>query len=292
MKETADITVLAANYNNGPYLQEFIRSILASEVLPRCILIVDDGSTDASRAILEGYRKDPRFDIVLLEHNEGFARALNHGLDRVSTSYILRADPDDILLPGRIGTQWRFLEAHPELSGVGCNVEYVESGSGRRILGSNFPSGPGAVDRAYRKGQHGMQHPTVMLRSAALGGVRYHQETVPAEDYDLFARLVAAGCRFDNIRGILYRMRIHERSASSNLKFTTIHKTFRLRKEIFGKDTPWLKQFIYFLHMRAYRNGLLAGNRPGRYAWFLVSALLRPASLLERLMKQRKDHPA
>lgn len=285
--QSADITVLAANYNNGPFLRPFIRSILESEVLPRRIIIVDDGSTDESRSILGEYVSDPRFNIVYLPNNLGFANALNKGIELIETAYLLRADPDDLLLPDRIGEQWRFLEAHPGLSGVGCNVEYFSSKTGQRILSSNFPQGPEAIYRAYRRGLHGMQHPGILIRTEALGDLRYRQETVPAEDYDLFARMVAAGHRFDNIPKVLYRMRIHTGSVSSNLKFSTIHKTFQLRQEIFGASTLLLQQFLYYFHMLAYRRGMLSNTRWKRWLWFGLSALLRPRSLTKRIIKTR-----
>lgn len=287
-KEIADITVLAANYNNGPYLRHFIESILASKVLPRSILIVDDGSTDESRDILGEYVADPMFNIVFLPNNEGFGHALNHGIERISTKYILRADPDDLFLPERIGEQWQYLEAHPGLSGIGCNVEYFQGRANRRILNSRFPTGKEAVDDAYRRGLHGIQHPTALLRTEALGSLRYRQENVPAEDYDLFARMVAAGHRFDNLPQVLYRMRIHSGSASSNLNFSTIHKTFQLRKEIFGRSTSLIRQRAYYLHILAYRRGLLCHHRLFRFVWFLLSALLRPSVISKRILRVKK----
>ena len=283
-KKTADISILAANYNNGRYLNDFITSILDSEVLPARIIIVDDGSSDNSQEILHTWESHSRTHFLFLPDNEGFGHALNHGLDLVDTKYIMRADPDDIFLPQRIGKQVNFLESHPELSGVGCNVEYFHSESGKTLIESNFPLAPDAVCLAYERGEHGMQHPSVTLRASAMAGFRYKQENVPAEDYDLFARMVAAGHRFGNLPEVLYRMRIHTASASSNIRFSTIRKTYALREEIFGQKTSILRQRMYFYHIFCYRRGLLDSNPIRKTLWFGISVFFYPGKLLRRIL--------
>ena len=55
MKETASVSIIAANYNNGKYLKDFIGSVNESSVLPKELIIVDDGSLDESINILKGY---------------------------------------------------------------------------------------------------------------------------------------------------------------------------------------------------------------------------------------------
>src|SRR5690606_31416504 len=99
----ADVDIVCANYNNGPFLRDFFDSILASTVRPQSIIFVDDGSTDGSLDICEDYvERIPELQVVVLADNVGFANALNIGLSHARAKYILRIDPDDILNPRRI----------------------------------------------------------------------------------------------------------------------------------------------------------------------------------------------
>ena len=133
------------------------------------------------------------------------------------------------------------------------------------------------------KGEHGMQHPTIMMKAEILKQFRYNQQNVPAEDYDLFSRLIAQGYKFTNLSEVLYTMRIHKSSISSNLAFATIQKTFELRKEIFGIRTSKLKQKTYFYHIRNYRRYLLEQNMVKKAVFLLLSIMFYHQKLCKRL---------
>ena len=279
----ADASILAANYNNGRFLREFIDSIMASRLLPSRIIIVDDGSSDESRAVLDDLKNNPLLHCIYLEKNQGFANALNAGLEAVDTAYVLRADPDDRFLPDRIAAQIQFLETHPELSGAGCNVMYFRDKDNASLWRSAFPEAEEMVGETYRRGEHGMQHPSIAFRTKALQQYQYRQETVPAEDYDLLARMVKDGHRFANLPDILYEMRIHTASVSSSLKKSTIQKTFALRDAIFDKNTSPFHQERYFRHMRHYRKALLSTNTIARSCHLALAIFFYPEKLLKRI---------
>jgi glycosyltransferase involved in cell wall biosynthesis len=283
-KKTVTVSLLAANFNNGPYLREFIQSILSSTLLPEQLIIVDDCSTDDSRQILKEYETLPIACFIYSEKNEGFANALNKGIDAVTAKYVLRADPDDLLQPLRIEKQFGLLENNPHLCGVGCNVAYFQSETGKILNKSNFPESTEDISKLYLLGEHGLQHPTVMMKSEVLKQFSYRQSQVPAEDYDLFARLIEQGYQFRNIKEVLYKMRIHPSSISSNLQFETIQKTYALRKEIFGKKTTKVKEKLYFYHILNYRKYLLEQNLTRKYCFLLLSTICHPLKLLNRII--------
>lgn len=92
----ADVSILTANYNNGKYIEELIRSVLTSTMLPIQFIIVDDGSTDNSVEIIKSYSSQYDFiELIKLEKNQGFANALNAGLKQVRGCFVLRVDADD-----------------------------------------------------------------------------------------------------------------------------------------------------------------------------------------------------
>lgn len=282
-QKMVNLSLVAANFNNGNYLREFIESILASTILPSQIIIIDDGSTDNSRQILNEFETLPNAHFIYSEKNEGFANALNKGIAAANADYIMRADPDDLLCPLRIEKQYAFMQENPDLCGAGCNVEYFYYATGKVLNKSNFPVGIEAVKKSYMAGEHGMQHPTVIIKTEILKKFSYNQEHIPAEDYDLFARLIATGCKFSNLKDVLYKMRIHSSSVSSNLTFKTIQKTYALREEIFGTSTSKLKEKFYYYHILNYRRYLLERNFIKKALFLLFSIICQPSKLLKRL---------
>lgn len=112
------ITVLMAVYNGAPYLRAAIASILQQTYQDFHFLIVDDGSTDDSRAIVRSY-DDKRIQLLSLDRNIGQTAALNVGLGQVSTPWLARMDADDYSAPTRLEEQLRALDADTSLSCVG-----------------------------------------------------------------------------------------------------------------------------------------------------------------------------
>lgn len=287
-KEQLSISVLAANYNNGKYLDDFIRSFVDSSVHPHELIIVDDGSLDESRSILEKYASLSFAHFIFLPTNVGFANALNAGLAAATGDFIMRADPDDILHPERMKLQYDYLLQHPHIDGIGCNVHYFKNEITNKRAVSNFPLGGRNIMNAYQRGEHGIQHPTLMMRAEVYKSYRYRQEYVPAEDYDIIARMVHDAHLFENLSIPLYYMRIHSKSASSGLQFKTINKTFELREEIFGHKTSWLSRYFYYLHMRNYRNFLLLSRAPALIS-LMLAVFFRPSKLWKRIYSPTSD---
>lgn len=93
------ISIVINNYNYERYLPEAIDSALA-QTYPECeVIIVDDGSTDGSRSIIEGYGELVR---AIFKENGGQATAFNVGIEAAKGDYILLLDADDVLLPNAV----------------------------------------------------------------------------------------------------------------------------------------------------------------------------------------------
>ena len=111
------ISVVLPVYNCADYVAEAVQSILDQTFSNFEFLIIDDGSTDATSNVLQGFR-DPRIRSITQE-NHGLAFTLNRGLELSRGRYVARQDADDISLPDRLGKQVAFLEAHPACALVG-----------------------------------------------------------------------------------------------------------------------------------------------------------------------------
>jgi len=169
---------------------------------------------------------------------------------------------------------------------VGCNVIYFNDISGKTINISNFPLCHAEIAHTFRRGEHGLQHPTAFVRSNVFNSYRY-QQIFPGEDYELFARMVKDGCRFANIKDPLYLMRVHPGSSTSNIKPEAIRQTFEFRDQIFGIKTSAFKSYIYYLHIHHYRGYQLAGKGIVKYIHLFISAIMYPAKVFRRLYTRR-----
>lgn len=285
-KPIVDVSIVAANYNNGPYLESFFYSLSRSDTYPREAIIVDDGSTDNSRQILEAAcLKLPFVKIIYLKANQGFANALNHAIMIASSNILVRIDPDDIFMKDRIRTQYEYMNLHPDVDAVGSNAVIFDSTSKRPITMTNFPIGRTNIAQRFHAGEHGVLHPTVMVRREAFSEISYIQENVPAEDYDIFARMSQSGRIFENIERPLILYRAHARSASTNLKFSLIKKTYNLRDSIYKTKTNKLQVIRYFIFIYSYRRYLFNTDKLNRTLFGATAALMAPGRTIRRLLR-------
>lgn len=281
-KKVYDVSIVCANYNNGKYLVEFLSSVINSSVLPKELIIIDDGSTDNSIEILSGYKLE-YLKIISLKENVGFANALNAGIIETASKYILRVDPDDILEKNRIQKQYEFLEKNEHIDITGSNVIYFNEKVENVVGSSNFPQKHLEIYKRYTKGEHGLLHGTTMGKSFLFKKHLYRQNNVPAEDYDIFSRMIKDGTKAQSFSDKLTFVRIHENSVSNTLPFSTVKKTYALRDEIFSTKTGALKVGLNYLSLKYYRKYYFEKHDLKRI-WFLgVSSILRPDKVIKKL---------
>jgi hypothetical protein len=181
------VSVLMPVFNGEALLRGAIDGILAQSLKDLELVVVDDGSTDGTAAILAEYR-DPRVVRLRHERNRGLIAALTTGLAATRGDYVARQDADDVSLPDRFALQSDFLDAHADVSVVSSS--------------SFFELEPGAPPSTRRVETDPLRiawillfscpvaHSSVMFRRdvvAKLGG--YRDGDVFAEDFGLWARI-------------------------------------------------------------------------------------------------------
>jgi glycosyltransferase involved in cell wall biosynthesis len=209
------ISVIMPVYNGEKYLNEAVESILGQSFADFELIVIDDGSTDGSAAILESFcQNDVRVIIRQHSQNQGITVALNTGLALARGKYIARMDADDISLSERFEKQVAFLEKHPEIDVIGSAVQMInERGQKIGVLPSPLD------DLAIRwKGLFSASflHPTVMLRHSVLieHNIRYRVSRNQPEDFDFFTQLLEHA-RGANLPEPLLLYRVHSNSLTS-----------------------------------------------------------------------------
>ncbi|WP_314272528.1 glycosyltransferase family A protein [Hoylesella shahii] len=131
------LTILTPTYNRATLLARLYESIKSQHYKDFEWLIVDDGSTDATKTVVENFVNEKAIRIrYLYKRNGGKHTALNLGVKNASGDFILIADSDDLLLPNSVSMLFeksKLLEYHSDLAGivgVNCTVDGSRIGSG------------------------------------------------------------------------------------------------------------------------------------------------------------------
>ena len=201
------VSVLMPVHNAERYLAAAVESVRSQSFSDWELVLVDDGSTDASGTIIGRFAaEDPRLRVIR-QPKAGIVAALNAGLEACGADLVARMDADDLCHPNRLAEQIAFLQAHPDVVALGTAFRLIDA-DGRHGPVLHQPTSHEAIAEALRHGSC-LAHPTVMMRKAAVieaGG--YREPLRHAEDYDLWTRLVDRH-RLANLSACLLDYRVH-----------------------------------------------------------------------------------
>lgn len=204
------VSILMPVYNTALYLREAMDSMLSQTFTDFELIVLNDCSPDNAEEILDTY-DDPRIVRYKGEKNVGLSNVLNIGIEMARGKYIARMDSDDISLPNRLQVQLDYLESHPEIDLVSVGMELF-----------------GASDGVWKRERNpekvkieAMFHSPILHASSVWrkdrferNGLRFHQEMVPAEDYELWTRALVKGLKLINLPEVLYKYRLHQSQAT------------------------------------------------------------------------------
>jgi glycosyltransferase involved in cell wall biosynthesis len=207
------VSVVMAVYNDARSVRAAVRSILEQTFSDFEFVIVDDGSTDGTGAILDELaRADGRIKLLRNAQNLGQTLALNRGIEAASGCYIARMDADDLSLAERLARQVAFLEVHSEVGLLGTRALIVNR-HGRPLHVLDYPTDDESI-RARMMARSSFCHGAVMMRRAALEAVGpYRPAFRLAQDMDLWLR-IAERFRVANLPDVLYHLRLTHKSAN------------------------------------------------------------------------------
>ena len=213
-QSTPKVSVLMSVQDGERYLRAAIESILDQTFANFEFLILDDASSDASRAIIASY-DDPRIRLIENERNLGLTRSLNRGIRLSRGAYIARMDADDLSLPDRLQKQVDFLDADPQCAAVASFAKKID-GNAAEVGVLTSPLEEEAIHRRLRRGNC-LAHGSVMMRMQPLESVGLYDETMTSsQDYDLWLRL-SEEHRICCIPEFLYAWRDHSDGISRTL---------------------------------------------------------------------------
>lgn len=196
-ESTPLVSVILPSYNAAAYLGKAIESILAQSYCHFELIIINDGSSDNTVALIAQYT-DPRI-IVIDQPNLGLPKALNAGIQVAKGKYLARQDADDVSLPERLASQVAFMEKNPSCALLGSWTNIMTA----KDLGSgSLSSQPSGRQHQHPTTNGALQvlllmnnqfvHSSTMIRAASLKAIGLYSEDpkhFPPEDYDLWLRI-------------------------------------------------------------------------------------------------------
>jgi len=189
------ISIVLPTYNGATYIRESIDSCLNQSFQDLELIVVIDGSTDDSEAILNSY-SDPRLR-VFRQENQGLPKTLNAGFAQARGRFLTWTSDDNVYLPDAMGVMWQYLQDHPQAAMV-CTDCLLIDGRGKTFSYNNATW----ACFLYR------------AEAAALAGP-YRPEFCLVEDVDFFLRLRHYAGAIDRIPRPYYKYRDHQASLSS-----------------------------------------------------------------------------
>lgn len=205
------VSVLMPAYNASSYIAEAIESVLNQSYQDFELIIIDDGSTDATREIIDSYAHDTRIICFQNERNEGLVSVRNRAIKIANGEYLAWLDSDDVSTPSRLERQVRFLDENPKIGVCGT---WVRTKGLPREEYWRYPESPN-VAKCRLLFDDPIATSSCILRKSILdqSSSEFDSRYPPAEDYDLWERLSQV-TDLSNIPEFLTVYRVHTQQIS------------------------------------------------------------------------------
>jgi glycosyltransferase involved in cell wall biosynthesis len=296
------VTVIIPCYNNADFIADAVNSVLQQDYPRIEVIVIDDGSTDSSVAVLQQFEDRIR---LIRQANQGPAAARNTGLKAATGDYIAFNDADDIWLPGKLMAQVSYMQQHPHIGLCYTNftVWRQQQPIEQFIAQLRPPSSPTEVD-AGRSGwlytqlleKSLMSTIAVMLRRELVRTVGFFDTSLAiGEDYDYWIR-VSRQYQMDKLSGVyaIYRtnpdsttQKVHPHNYSLQVLQSALQKYGRRCPS--GKEVPKsrINRYLGERHFSYGYNAMIKGHRDKALTSFKACIALRhrfvKASLLALL---------
>lgn len=215
------VSVIIPTYNRAKFVCESIESVLGQTFEDFELIVVDDGSDDGTKELLEQYRSDGRFK-YFYQSNRGRSAARNAGISASSGEWLIFLDSDDRLKPDAIRTFLSRTQEFPEADVVVGRAEYIDAAS-KRIEGPYGPAGEkpakGFFRRPYLRVLRDLffsnGNSIVRAKFIKENGILFDPAFSASEDTDFAQRIAVRGNIYDTA-DILQQIRFHASNTANS----------------------------------------------------------------------------
>lgn len=190
------ISVIIPTFNREKYLGEAIESILEQDYQPIEIIVVDDGSTDNTKALISTF---PTVKYVYQE-NSGQAAARNQGIAISKGEYLAFLDSDDLWIPGKLHSQMNYMQNHPEIKILFGHVQQFSPDEYKTLHG-----------KEATKILPGLFFGTFFIRKKDFLEIGYLQTQLHVGEFiEWFTRAKETGFKYHTLKDIVMKRRLHD----------------------------------------------------------------------------------
>lgn len=205
------VSIVTISFNQAAFLERTILSVLNQEFPDIEYIVVDPGSTDGSREIIEKYRS--RISKIILRPDRGAADGLNGGFSEATGEILGFLNSDDLLLPGAVAEAVKFLDAHKEVDVVSGHSNLIDARD--RFL-RHLYSDRMSLKSCIYWGVILMQPSTFFRRGIFENVGGFRSENRACWDGELFLDMALAGGRFAVVDQFWSAYRIHAESITGS----------------------------------------------------------------------------
>tara|TARA_R110001599_G_scaffold79463_3_gene215298 strand:+ start:1519 stop:2529 length:1011 start_codon:yes stop_codon:yes gene_type:complete len=248
------ISVILPVYNGEKYIEEAINSILGQTYQNFELIIINDGSSDTSLAIINQYKENNKV-VIITQKNSGLIYTLNKGIDIAKGRYIARMDADDIAHPERFEKQLSLFETNKHLGVCSASTENIGAETGITLR-----SADNDTLKATLLFWPPFAHPAVMIKRSVLleNNIYYREEYKHCEDFDLWSQL-APFCEFSNVTDVMLKYRVHPEQVTNSFSEVVLDAHFRIcQRHLLAQGVSLEKRdFLAFIGKEEHPDGLL-----------------------------------
>ena len=240
MKENQPIvSVIITAYNEGACIEKSLQSVVNQSYRNIEILVFTDGCTDNTVGVVKKL-SDLDSRIILLESKEnvGKGKGRNTAMENAKGDLLAIFDADDYMHPTRIEKQVKFFQENPEISILGTQLNYIDKNSGKKNI-THFPTTHSEIWKAPFRSIP-LANPSAMIRKKVFEAVRFKEELLFAQDYDLWFQSHNQGFRFANLEEVLVDYSSVSTSKWKSTKFQLRVKFYWLKNGNF----PWIRSCV------------------------------------------------
>ncbi len=256
------VSIILPVKNQEKYIEEALISVFEQSVTDFELIVINDGSNDATEKKIHNFRTDSRLRLIDLPKSRGIVNALNIGLNAAKGEYIARMDGDDIMSPDRIEKQLKFMESKPDIdlcgSAVTCFTDSGKLSPGvRRFQKWNNAILTAGDIRRNLYVDSPMVHPTFFGTHSFFQQMNGYRDTGFAEDYDFIFRAFFSGAKLAKLPEKLLKWRDHpkrETRTNPNLKKDIL---FRQKAQFFKEFDPFSRNPLYLFGIGRFCKALL-----------------------------------
>lgn len=244
------ISIVTISFNQAEFIERTITSVLSQKQdVDLEYIVIDAGSTDGSREIIEKYKD--QIDQIIFEADEGPSDGLNKGFSLAHGELYGFLNSDDILYPGALKASVDYLTHHPEKDVISGHAYIIDVND--LILRKSF-SQPMALNQ-YAYGACIINQPSTFFRKQAFDKTKgFNKENRCNWDGELFVDMALAGAKFATLNGFWSGYRLHSVSITASTKLDKAMHDFndRMFEKIMGRPRQKFDHYFSILY-RAWR---------------------------------------